>query len=110
MRCQKCSFFGLTKEFEWDMTAAASPSGQYPRICPGCKELNYFSKEMEMSLVDEEALFLIQKLKQIIDSEDFDVSKIKENINSLSEYKGKSFRYGLDIMEALGSANKKINE
>ena len=102
--------FGIIKEFEWDLTAAASPSGQHPRICPECKGLSHYSKEMEMSLVDEEALFLIQKLKQIIDSVDFDVSEIKENINNLSEYKGKSFRYGLDIVDALGYAHQQIEE
>lgn len=108
MRCEKCSYFGLIKEFELDLTVAASPSGQYPRICPKCKNPNFFSKTIEDLHVDEECLFLSQKLKQIVDSEDFDVSEVKENINTLSTYKGKSFRYGLDMMESLNYANKKI--
>jgi predicted nucleic-acid-binding Zn-ribbon protein len=110
MRCQKCGYIGLTNEYELDLTVAASPSGQYPRICPKCKEYNYHSKDVERSYVDDEALFLIQKLKQIVDSGDFEVSKIKEDINTLLEYKGKSFRYGLDITEVVEYAHKKIEE
>jgi len=108
MRCEKCGYFGLIKEFEMDLAVAASPSGQYPRICPECKELNFWGKTMEDKHVDEECLFLSQKLKQIVDSEDFDVSEVKKHINTLSAYKGKSFRYGLDMMESLNYANKKI--
>ena len=108
MRCEKCGYFGLIKEFELDLTVAASPSGQYPRICPKCKGANFFSKTMEELQVDEECLFLSQKLKQIVDLEDFNVSEAKEIISILSTYKGKSFRYGLDMMESLNYANKKI--
>ena len=108
MRCQKCNYSGLTKEFDLELAVAASPSGQYPRICPKCTEHNFFSKTTEDLYVDEECLFLLQKLKQLVDSEDFDVSEVKENITTLSTYKGKSFRYGLDMMEVLNYAHKKI--
>ena len=108
MRCEKCNYFGLVKEFKLDLSVAASPSGQYPRICPKCNASNFFSKTMEDLAVDDECLFLSRKLKQLVDSEDFNVSEIEENINILSTYKGKSFRYGLDMMESLNYANKKI--
>lgn len=108
MRCQKCNYSGLTKEFDLELAVAASPSGQYPRICPKCTEHNFFNKTTEDLYVDEECLFLLQKLKQLVDLEDFDVSEVKENIATLSTYKGKSFRYGLDMMEVLNYAHKKI--
>jgi len=110
MRCQKCGYVGLVNEFELDLTVAASPSGQYARICPKCKEYNYFSKEWEKVFVDDETLLLLQELKQILDSGDFEVSKIKEKINTLLEYRRKSFRYSLDITQVIEYANKKIKE
>ena len=108
MRCQKCGYVGVINEFKLDLTVAAGPSGQYARICPKCKEYNYFSKEWEKVFVDDETLLLLQELKQILDSGDFEVSKIKEKINTLLEYKRKSFRYSLDITQVVEYANKKI--
>ena len=37
MRCENCKYWGINKEFEKDLTAAASPTGQYPWICPKCR-------------------------------------------------------------------------
>lgn len=108
MHCEKCGYFGLTSEFGLELAVAASPSGQYPRICPKCKEHSYFSVTMENLQIDQECLFLLQKLKQMVDSDDFDVSEVKENIAVLSTYKGKSFRYGLDMVEVLKYAQKKL--
>jgi phage FluMu protein Com len=110
MHCKECGYFGLVEEFALELAVAASPSGQYPRICPKCKENNFFSVIIENMYIDEECLFLLQKLKQTVDLEDFDVSEVKEKIATLSTYKGRSFRYGLDMMEVLNYANKKIEE
>ena len=110
MRCQECQHVGLKKEFKHDLTAAASPSGQYPWICPKCGELTYVTNDGEKLLYDEEALFLLKKLRQIVDSGDFDVSKLKEELNTLLEYKGKTFRYGLDISQFVKYAKTKIEE
>lgn len=98
MRCQGCRYQGLKKGFKRELTVAASPTGQYPWICPKCGGLTYVTMDGEKLLYDEEALFLLHKLKQtVVDSGDFDVYRLKEDINTLLGYKGKTFRYGLDI-------------
>ena len=110
MRCENCKYWGINKEFEKDLTAAASPTGQYPWICPKCRGLVYVTRDGQRSLYDEEALFLLKKLRQIVDSGDFDVSELKEDLNTLLEYKGKTFRYGLDISQFVKYVHVQIEE
>ncbi len=110
MRCSYCGYWGLSKEFEWDTFAFTSPSGQYPRICPQCKQRNLISKDLERMMMDEEAEVLLERMRQSLESAGLDIPKLKEDIEELLYYKGKSFRYNSDIIKLVEYANKKIAE
>jgi len=110
MRCESCKYWGLNKEFEQDLSAAASPTGQYPWICPKCGAPTYITKNGERVVYDQEAIFLLEKLREIVDSGDFDASELNDYLNDLLEYKGKTFRYGLDISRFVKYARARIEE
>ena len=110
IRCEHCSYYGPQEEFERDLTVAASPSGQYPWVCPKCKGGTYFTRELLRAFAETQAFALLEKLKEIVNSGDFNVSELKEEINTLLEYREGSYRYALDISEFVEYANKKIEE
>jgi hypothetical protein len=96
------------KEFDLDTLAFTSPSGQYARICPRCKERTYFTKDAESLIADNEVHILLQRLRQTVDSGDFDILKLKKDLRELRSYQ--SFRFGLEVTEFIKYANKKIEE
>ena len=110
IRCENCSYYGPKEGFARDLTVAASPSGQYPYICPKCGKGSHYPQELLKALSDKQAFALLEKLKKTVDSGDFIVLELKQEINTLLEYKEGSYRYALDISEFVDYANKKIEE
>lgn len=110
MLCESCNYWGLYNEFQLDLSAAASPTGQYPWICPKCGAPTYITQNGERVVYDKEAMVLLARLKEMVDSDDFDTSELNENLKILLEYKGKSFRYGLEISRFVKYARAKIEE
>ena len=110
IRCENCGYYGSKKGFARDLTVAASPSGQYPWICPICGKGSHYPQELLRALSDKEAIVLLEELKKTVDSGDFIVSDLKQEMDTLLEYKKLSYRYALDITEFIDYANKKIDE